>query len=98
MNKCRKPMCKNIEVNARHHSPSIIAGLYLAPILIKLGTSILPPLNSNKINKNILIAINRNVKYGLPKLKDRKSTRLNSSHVWISYAVFCLKKKKKIIE
>src|SRR5437870_13062269 len=28
-------------------------------------------------------------------LADRKSTRLNSSHVAISYAVFCLKKKKK---
>src|SRR5437899_4121233 len=28
---------------------------------------------------------------------DRKSTRLNSSHLGISYAVFCLKKKKKII-
>src|SRR2546427_2461527 len=30
--------------------------------------------------------------------KDRKSTRLNSSHSQISYAVFCLKKKKKNIE
>src|SRR5207248_4769242 len=29
------------------------------------------------------------------KQKDRKSTRLNSSHRTISYAVFCLKKKKK---
>src|SRR5699024_12363132 len=29
--------------------------------------------------------------------RDRKSTRLNSSHVSISYAVFCLKKKKKDI-
>src|SRR2546422_6808494 len=28
---------------------------------------------------------------------DRKSTRLNSSHGYISYAVFCLKKKKKYI-
>src|SRR2546427_6528619 len=28
--------------------------------------------------------------------RDRKSTRLNSSHSQISYAVFCLKKKKKI--
>src|SRR2546422_7605589 len=28
-------------------------------------------------------------------LSDRKSTRLNSSHGYISYAVFCLKKKKK---
>src|SRR3712207_7503515 len=32
-------------------------------------------------------------KEGVP-LKDRKSTRLNSSHANISYAVFCLKKKK----
>src|SRR5207249_6026803 len=30
-------------------------------------------------------------------LTDRKSTRLNSSHVSISYAVFCLKKKKQMI-
>src|SRR5436309_16099400 len=32
-----------------------------------------------------------------PSFGDRKSTRLNSSHVKISYAVFCLKKKKKNI-
>src|SRR5205807_3612786 len=31
----------------------------------------------------------------LMAMKDRKSTRLNSSHLVISYAVFCLKKKKK---
>src|SRR3712207_6852065 len=30
-------------------------------------------------------------------LEDRKSTRLNSSHANISYAVFCLKKKKKLL-
>src|SRR2546422_3892508 len=30
-----------------------------------------------------------------PHILDRKSTRLNSSHGYISYAVFCLKKKKK---
>src|SRR6478752_8375378 len=30
-----------------------------------------------------------------PGPRDRKSTRLNSSHGYISYAVFCLKKKKK---
>src|SRR5205807_10174083 len=33
----------------------------------------------------------------VPELEDRKSTRLNSSHLVISYAVFCLKKKKKKI-
>src|SRR5204862_4416731 len=32
---------------------------------------------------------------GRRDIRDRKSTRLNSSHVEISYAVFCLKKKKK---
>src|SRR2546422_8483335 len=32
---------------------------------------------------------------GLERVLDRKSTRLNSSHGYISYAVFCLKKKKK---
>src|SRR5687768_18289731 len=31
----------------------------------------------------------------LQVIEDRKSTRLNSSHGYISYAVFCLKKKKK---
>src|SRR3989442_8691696 len=40
---------------------------------------------------------------GLPfkgslSLLDRKSTRLNSSHVRISYAVFCLKKKKDVFK
>src|SRR5256885_16840717 len=36
-------------------------------------------------------------RFGFDRLavKDRKSTRLNSSHLVISYAVFCLKKKKK---
>src|SRR5207245_4492719 len=34
---------------------------------------------------------------GRSQLEDRKSTRLNSSHGSISYAVFCLKKKKKIV-
>src|SRR5690554_7503500 len=37
--------------------------------------------------------IGRSKKQGPDKLLDRKSTRLNSSHVRISYAVFCLKKK-----
>src|SRR2546426_9938898 len=35
------------------------------------------------------------VRPGPPRSRDRKSTRLNSSHLVISYAVFCLKKKKK---
>src|SRR5690349_24110641 len=39
------------------------------------------------------IAVVAEVKARLGKLQDRKSTRLNSSHVAITYAVFCLKKK-----
>src|SRR2546426_3374105 len=35
------------------------------------------------------------VSEGAPRPLDRKSTRLNSSHLVISYAVFCLKKKKR---
>src|SRR5437773_8621658 len=37
----------------------------------------------------------RYVRRRRPGKRDRKSTRLNSSHITISYAVFCLKKKKK---
>src|SRR5438034_9680699 len=35
---------------------------------------------------------------GNRRLLDRKSTRLNSSHTVISYAVFCLKKKKRLLD
>src|SRR2546429_8646340 len=35
-------------------------------------------------------------RHDLCKSADRKSTRLNSSHGYIAYAVFCLKKKKKL--
>src|SRR5699024_11664154 len=45
---------------------------------------------ANIKNKNELIDA---LKYVREDLKDRKSTRLNSSHVSISYAVFCLTKK-----
>src|SRR5690554_7796055 len=45
---------------------------------------------------NILIAVDPNGEIWIDRQQvDRKSTRLNSSHVRISYAVFCLKKKKK---
>src|SRR2546430_11443944 len=44
----------------------------------------------------LLASDGKHVHAGKPVLKgDRKSTRLNSSHSQISYAVFCLKKKKK---
>src|SRR5436309_12173030 len=39
--------------------------------------------------------VNTLINFLIVAFVDRKSTRLNSSHVKISYAVFCLKKKKK---
>src|SRR5690606_12262444 len=46
----------------------------------------------NMVSALLIIILERTSMIGI--LKDRKSTRLNSSHVKISYAVFCLKKKK----
>src|SRR5438309_8142105 len=40
--------------------------------------------------------VRQHVESNRARLLDRKSTRLNSSHSSISYAVFCLKKKKKL--
>src|SRR5699024_10255705 len=45
-----------------------------------------------------IVADLRKMEPGDDLYEDRKSTRLNSSHVSISYAVFCLKKKRKIKE
>src|SRR5688572_32744685 len=41
------------------------------------------------------VRIGRSLEHAGEPVPDRKSTRLNSSHSQISYAVFCLKKKKK---
>src|SRR5207247_10986940 len=46
--------------------------------------------------KNPQRDIPRGIIWMIPRgMSDRKSTRLNSSHEWISYAVFCLKKKNQ---
>src|SRR5690625_6905614 len=51
---------------------------------------------NNQVNDELIDEFRKNKRYrDLLKRIDRKSTRLNSSHVAISYAVFCLKKKKK---
>src|SRR5690606_41723589 len=52
------------------------------------------PVFASTLADVILAAGFRRIVQGEPT-EDRKSTRLNSSHVKISYAVFCLKKKKK---
>src|SRR5256885_16199757 len=44
------------------------------------------------VGRNYVLSVRQRAEKGF---QDRKSTRLNSSHLVISYAVFCLKKKKK---
>src|SRR5207247_6798556 len=48
-------------------------------------------------DEDILVSIDKRIDHATIRQaeRDRKSTRLNSSHEWISYAVFCLKKKKE---
>src|SRR2546427_10321673 len=46
-------------------------------------------------NRALFVAGATGIRHRSPGGGDRKSTRLNSSHSQISYAVFCLKKKKK---
>src|SRR5207244_6668373 len=55
-----------------------------------------PPRNSGRQGRRTRVPGGRGggARRGLGPLGDRKSTRLNSSHQIISYAVFCLKKKK----
>src|SRR3989449_5920253 len=56
-----------------------------------------PPLGRHSTVSSILRASSKSLSVIPPAawFLDRKSTRLNSSHGYISYAVFCLKKKKR---
>src|SRR5205814_6104140 len=49
------------------------------------------------VNHEVMTGVGQFPKFTMKGGEDRKSTRLNSSHLGISYAVFCLKKKKKNI-
>src|SRR3712207_6887324 len=64
---------------ARVPAAEAVAGLRVGEALLE-----------QRVQQELLIA----VALGRPDDGDRKSTRLNSSHANISYAVFCLKKKK----
>src|SRR5690348_18207178 len=63
---------------------TLFRSAWSAAVPLDTATACLAPANSEMAASN------------LPTAGDRKSTRLNSSHPSISYAVFCLKKKKKI--
>src|SRR5688572_3416409 len=83
------------EIASRKVPESKVAG--------RANVLIFPDLNSGNIASKLVQHVARANAYGQillgldrPAAEDRKSTRLNSSHSQISYAVFCLKKKKTI--
>src|SRR5437899_6513492 len=62
-----------------------------AEYLTVIATGILIPYEAYEVVKHVTL-------FKVTCLTDRKSTRLNSSHLGISYAVFCLKKKNSSIK
>src|SRR5438105_12079216 len=68
--------------------------------IVWIGGSVVVSAITYRFIEKPAIALGRRVearRAAVAAAPDRKSTRLNSSHEWISYAVFCLKKKKKKI-
>src|SRR5699024_12856169 len=61
------------------------------PVVVAKQIATMDQISQSRVGLNIVAGWN---KPEYEALGDRKSTRLNSSHVSISYAVFCLKKKK----
>src|SRR5437773_9377658 len=80
---------------------SVRSGLPIREYLTELraaGLGTLPGTSAEILDQEIRDRISRGritVDQWVEVITDRKSTRLNSSHITISYAVFCLKKKKK---
>src|SRR5690606_39911810 len=75
--------------------PSIVAASSNSAGMVRINCTSKNMKNALPKKLGIIIGLNE---LNHPNLenRDRKSTRLNSSHVKISYAVFCLKKKKNI--
>src|SRR2546422_6743434 len=88
--------------SADAHAPPrlrILAALVLAVACLYWARAVFIPIALALLISFLLspaVALVRRTGLGqIPAVVDRKSTRLNSSHGYISYAVFCLKKKNK---
>src|SRR5207247_7292606 len=73
-----------LSVFSRSNSHSSGAAAVLERVVDQVG---------RRAREEILVAENRRLADHIDDEEDRKSTRLNSSHEWISYAVLCLKKE-----
>src|SRR2546427_8401901 len=65
----------------------VAAAMRCAPVPVRSGPGAIQPGGGRQAQRAV-------ARIGMHGAQDRKSTRLNSSHSQISYAVFCLKKKK----
>src|SRR2546422_5742803 len=69
----------------RSHAAALYQRGYAPVVLVTGGVGTGDTVSESEVGRRYLV-----------RAGDRKSTRLNSSHGYISYAVFCLKKKKKM--
>src|SRR5690242_21305422 len=75
---------------------SLLGGPVLAALLPRQEVADRPVHGAGgQVAVDRVVDLNHGRQRAAPETGDRKSTRLNSSHMSISYAVFCLKKKKK---
>src|SRR5437773_4818631 len=88
-------------VDGRHEAMALrlreegVGGLH-TPMLVRQAQQNLAPRTCRVLRRQGYDRLRVQLKVALVhRSGDRKSTRLNSSHITISYAVFCLKKKKK---
>src|SRR5690554_7107623 len=76
----------------KRNTEKILEDIYTA----RVGWKCSPAFGQNQIKGiQLIMCLKLFLIISILPMPDRKSTRLNSSHVRISYAVFCLKKKKK---
>src|SRR2546428_7800476 len=73
------------------------AGLWVNNLVLQLDALAQGVISAGKTFDSWILSFNQGIQLSnvLPALIDRKSTRLNSSHDQISYAVFCLNKQTK---
>src|SRR5690606_41062159 len=86
------PICGRYEVQRRHSNPC--RRIRRVRIGNRIRTDSIRKRQRMRIDVVAIAPLFAGVAHGEIGQQDRKSTRLNSSHVKISYAVFCLKKKK----
>src|SRR5690606_41700967 len=102
MNQCRSHLCskQSTEPHGLHSFPTRRSSdLLTASETAEIASSCATTLLCNSVSKfnNFSRSLCNILFTGIPVHLDRKSTRLNSSHVKISYAVFCLKKNDQIL-